>query len=71
MGCLESGMVFGNDYRFHVQEVIPAKSRAYRAVDVKKKGPRKGKRESTFIIALARSRALSGPAPRAKGRFQT
>ncbi len=27
-------MVFGNDYRFHVQEVIPVKSRAYRAVDV-------------------------------------
>lgn len=27
-------MVIGNDYRFHVQEVIPVKSRAYRAVDV-------------------------------------
>ena len=27
-------MVFGNDYRFHVQEVIPVKSRTYRAVDV-------------------------------------
>jgi transposase len=27
-------MVFGKDYRFHVQEVIPMKSRAYRAVDV-------------------------------------
>jgi transposase len=27
-------VVFGNEYRFHVQEVIPMKSRAYRAVDV-------------------------------------
>jgi transposase len=27
--------VFGNEYRFHVQEVIPMKSKAYRAVDVK------------------------------------
>src|SRR5580704_4780322 len=27
-------VVFGKEYRFHVQEVIPMKSRAYRAVDV-------------------------------------
>jgi hypothetical protein len=27
-------MVFGNEYRVHVQEVIPMKSKAYRAVDV-------------------------------------
>jgi len=33
-GCLNSGMVVGNDYRIHVQEVIPMKSKAYRAVDV-------------------------------------
>src|SRR5207247_2088391 len=34
-GCLESGMmVFGKGHRVHVQEVIPMKSKAYRAVDV-------------------------------------
>jgi hypothetical protein len=27
-------MVFGKEYRVHVQEVIPMKNRAYRAVDV-------------------------------------
>jgi hypothetical protein len=27
-------VVFGNEYRVHVQEVIPVKSKAYRAVDV-------------------------------------
>jgi transposase len=27
-------MVFGEEYRFHVQEIIPMKSKAYRAVDV-------------------------------------
>jgi transposase len=27
-------MVFGNEYRVHVQEVIPVKNKAYRAVDV-------------------------------------
>src|ERR1700676_3529118 len=34
-GCLESGIVvFGNEYRVHVQEVIPMKSRAYQAIAV-------------------------------------
>jgi transposase len=32
-------VVFGNDYRVHVQEVIPMKSRAYRAVDVNRVEP--------------------------------
>src|SRR5260370_12025229 len=31
--------VFGNEYRVHVQEVIPMKSRAYRAVDVNRVEP--------------------------------
>ena len=26
--------MFGEEYRFHVQEVIPVKNKAYRAVDV-------------------------------------
>jgi transposase len=34
-GCLESGIVvFGEEHPFRVREVIPVKSRAYRAVDV-------------------------------------
>ena len=39
-GCLESGIVvFGEEYHVHVQEVIPMKSRAYRAVDVNRVEP--------------------------------
>jgi transposase len=34
-------VVFGNEYRFHVQEVIPMKSKAYRAVDVNAIDPAK------------------------------
>jgi transposase len=46
-------MVFGNEYRFHVQEVIPVKSRTYRAVDVNRIDPDEwlGDRDGTMVHA--------------------
>jgi transposase len=45
--------VFGNGYRFHVQEVIPMKSRAYRAIDVNRIEPTTGLPERDAAVVHA------------------
>jgi transposase len=48
-------MAFGNEYRVHVQEVIPMKSKAYRAVDVNAVDVAKcleGRKETAVVAGL-------------------